>query len=381
MKKYILIFFLLPTAIFGQWGVMNSEADSLVRTGAEHIYNVEFDSARSCFRRVIKSYPTNPAGYFLDAMVEWWKIALYRRTYKYDDVFLDKIQRVIEVCNQRLDSNRFDIAALFFKGGAIGYRGRFHTVRENWVSAARDGKKAFDILTQCHKLAPRNHDIMLGTGIYNYFAEAIPEKYPLVNPVLLFLPSGDKKLGILQLKAASRYARYASVEAEVVLLQIYYTFEDDASKALKISRELHNRYPNNPYFHRYYGRCLVKRGSTHAMEKQWRTVVRRCLNKWRGYDHLTAREALYYVGTALMWQGKYETALKYLYKCDEACRALDRDGPSGFMIRTNLKIGMILDAQGKRKYAIKQYEKVLEWEDYRDSHRRAEQYLEDPYGH
>ncbi|MFW5701933.1 MAG: hypothetical protein ACOCX7_03185, partial [Bacteroidota bacterium] len=360
--------------------IMKSDADSLVRAGADHIYNVEFDSARACFSEVIKRYPDHPAGYFLDAMVEWWNVTLYRYTEQYDDEFLRKIDRVLNLCDRLLEDNPMDLNALFFKGGALGYRGRYYTIRESWVRAAADGKEAFDILTECHKIAPGNHDIMLGTGIYNYFAEALPEKYPLLNPALLFLPSGDKKLGILQLRAAARRARYASVEARVVLMQIYYTFEDNASEALKISRELHEEYPNNPYFHRYYGRCLVKRGSTASMEQEWRVVVRRCLDKWPGYDNSTAREALYYVGTALMWRGQYEDALKYLYKCDEASRYVDRDGPSGFMIRTNLKIGMILDIQGKRKYAIKQYKKVLDWDEYQDSHDRARQYIEHPYG-
>jgi len=101
---------------------------------------------------------------------------------------------------------------------------------------------------------------MLGTGIYNYFAEAIPEKFPVVKPLLLFLSSGDKKLGEMQLKASASKARYASIEAKVVLMQIYYSFEPNNHEAIQIARELHTRYPNNPYFKKYYARLLVRTG-------------------------------------------------------------------------------------------------------------------------
>jgi hypothetical protein len=96
------------------------------------------------------------------------------------------------------------------------------------MNAVKDANTAFDILIKCLKVAPSNTDIMLGTGIYNYFAAAIPEKYPIVKPLLLMLPSGDKKLGEMLLKAAAKKARYASIEAKVVLMQIYYSFEPNA---------------------------------------------------------------------------------------------------------------------------------------------------------
>ena len=135
------------------------------------------------------------------------------------------------------------------------------------MNAVKDAKDAFDILINCYKVAPSNHDIMLGTGIYNYFAEAIPDRYPIVKPMLFFLPSGDKKLGLLLLKASSQRARYAAVEAKVALLQVYYNFEKNNYEALPISKELFERYPNNPYFKKYYARLLVRTGNYTDFEK------------------------------------------------------------------------------------------------------------------
>ena len=49
------------------------------------------------------------------------------------------------------------------------------------------------------------------------------------------------------------------------------------------------------------------------------------------------------------------------------------------MAKANLKIGQMYDRQGKRKLAIKQYEKVLDWENFGQTHELAEKYLESPF--
>ncbi len=371
------IFGTLPN--FSQWPVMKTDADSLVLVGADYIYNLEFDKAEECFKNVIKKYPLTPAGYFLDAMVEWWKIAVYRESRQFDEIFLQKIDRVIEICDAVLDTNEFEIGALFFKGGALGYRGRYHVLRGNWFRAATDGYKAFQILLKCLNIAPNNYDIMLGTGIYNYFAEAFPEQNPSIKPLMAFVPKGDKKLGILQLEAASKYARYAKVEAKFVLLQIYYDFEKNAYSSLPFAEELARSYPANPVFQRYLGRCYASLFMIQEWQQQWQTILNNYQQKKTGFDLLTAREALYYVGSALMEKGQLDDALKYFYKCDEASRILDKDGPSPFMIYLNLKVGKIYDLQGKRQYAVQQYNKVLSWKNYRDSHEQAKKYLQVPF--
>ncbi len=372
-----VLFVWIPAS--AQWVLMREDADSLTRQGIFYIYNLQFDSAEAYFGELIRRYPEHPAGYFMDAMVSWWKILTSRRTRQHDEEFLQKIERVLQVCEPILQRNPYDIVGLFFKGGALGYRGRFYAMRERWIRAANDGREAFNILLQVQRLAPSNHDVLLGTGIYNYYAVKLPEMYPILRPLLLFLPPGDKELGILQLQASARHARYAATEARVVLLQILYDFEQNAAEALSVAEELHRDYPRNPYFHRYLGRCYVRLGDLQRMEETWREILRRCIEKWTGYDELTAREALYYVGLALMQRGQYEEALQYFYKCDELSRVLDED-PSGFMVKTNLNIGKIYDLQGKRDLALMQYRKVLSWRDVQNSHAEARRYIEKPYG-
>ncbi len=378
--KHIIPLVLLFSAVIAraEWMFMKADGDTLMRQGIHAIYNVEFDRATEKFKAVIKLYPEHPSGYFMDAMVDWWRILLYQRETRYDAQFLSKIDRVVQKCDQLIAQDPRNLTALFFKGGALGFRGRYLANRKQFVDAAGVGKEGMEILTQLQKLAPGNHDIMFGTGVYNYYAAYLPEKYPLLKPVMLFLPQGDRELGLLQLKAAASKARYANVEAKTQLMAILYNDEKRPAEAIEYARELTTTYPNNPYFKRYYGRCLVHLGPLDSMEQVFRELLLGYMNKQLGFDEHTAREALYYVGTALMIKGDLDQALRYFYKCDEACRLLDGE-PSGFMVKTNLKIGQIYDLQRKRDLAISQYKKVVGWKDYDGTQQQAAGYIKSPY--
>lgn len=381
-SHFLLLFFVITFTNYqkshSQWAIMKSDADSLVTVGSNHIYNIKFDEARECFSKVIEMYPEHPAGYFLDAMVEYWKISIFRNTTAYNQTFLDKIDKVNTLCNSLLAKNESDLTALFFKGGALGYRARFYSNNQEWLSAAYDGKEAYDIMKKCLIKAPGNHDIMLGTGIYNYFADAIPEKYPLTKPLLSFLQSGDKKIGILQLKSSSLYAKYTRIEAMVTLMQLFYSFENNMNEAHFYANQLFSMYPNNPYFHRNLGRIYVRMGEWDSIENTWRSLVNRALDKWTGYDNNAAKEGCYYVGLALQRKGDFDKALKYLNKCVEIAVASEKE-VTGFRTSALLKIGIIYDQVNNRKKAIEFYKKVLELKDIDGSHEKANAYIKTPY--
>jgi len=371
MKAILIIFLFSIIPVYSQIAILSEEADSLVIKGSDYIYNVQFDSARVCFEDLIELYPNHPAGYFLDAMVDWWRITIHRNNNAFEAEFLKNIDRVIDKCDELLDKNPKDITALFFKGGALGYRGRYYASNENWINAASDGKEAYDIMSECHKAAPGNHDIMLGTGIYNYYAAVIPEKYPIAKPLMTFLPVSDKSIGLFQLKAAAYEARYSNVEAMVALMQAYYFFENDYNNAFFWIEKLYNKYPNNPYFHRYYARCLNKFGKWNELEEVWREIVKRSISRMEGYNNKTALEGLYFVGLALQRKNKHQDAIKYLSKCMEVADYIDEED-KGFYISAQFKLAYSYEMMKDYKKAKEIYKKCLESEDSDNVHERAQ---------
>jgi tetratricopeptide (TPR) repeat protein len=383
IKKLVLWSTLLFTSLHileAQWPIMKEDADSLTHQGLNYIYDVQFDKAEKCFDKIKQRYPEHPVGYFLDALTEWWYVSLYRETEDYDKIFIEKIDKVIEVCNETLDKNPGDLIALFFKGGAIGYKGRLYSLRYDWLGAATAGSQAQDILNKCLMIAENNYDIMLGTGLYNYFAEVLPKEYPMLEPLMSFVQKGNKQIGLLQLKAAASKSKYSNIEAKVVLLQIYYHYENNTQEALRLAKELHQEYPDNPYFYKYLGRCYVKNYDIELWEKSWRDILIRFIQKKTGYENYTAREACYYIGAVLMNKSQNKMALKYFKKCEEASKILDNERPSGFWVKAAIKSANLLDLLGRRSEAIKKYKEVLAMNDYDNSHSEASRYLKTPFG-
>jgi tetratricopeptide (TPR) repeat protein len=355
-------------------------ADQHIRRGIEYVYNLEFDNARAEFQQVTQRLPDHPAGYFFLASVEWWKIVTNIENTSNDKRFLNQLNRVIALCDQRLDKNEKDVAALFFKGGALGFRGRLHGIRSDWLNAANDGRQALPVVQEAHKLAPNNFDVFLGIGIYNYYADVIPDRYPFVKPLMFFFPKGDRQKGLMQLRQAAEKGTYARTESMYFLLQVLQHFERQPAEALALAESLHHQYPNNMLFHKYVGRVYASLGRWDAMYATWMDILNRINAKQVGYDTFVERETQYYLGLYEMQMGRHDEALHRFQRCDQLSTELDKEEVTGFMTMANLKMGMIYDLQAKRDSAVAQYKKVLKMSDFQNAHKLAESYLKKPYG-
>ena len=364
----------------GQW-LSDPQFDRLTKEGIDRVYNLEFDAADSDFHAIVALHPEHPAGYFFLAMVDWWKIVLDFDNESLDDQFLSKLDIVIDKCDSLLDINPDNVTALFFKGGALGFRGRLRANRGSWIKAANDGRLALPVVQHAFKIAPDNYDILLGMGIYNYYAEAIPEQYPIVKPLMIFFPSGDKKKGIEELHTAAANAKYASVEASFTLLQLYYTHEHEFGKALEVAKELFARYPRNVVFHRYLGRCYVSLGRWEDVHRCFDEIRNRCHEprEMTGYNQSAEREALYYLGVCAMNKGSFAEAEDDFQKTADISRAIDKDGESGFMVLATLKKGFIFDIEQRRTLAVAEYNKVLGMKKFENSYEQAEEFIKTPY--
>jgi tetratricopeptide (TPR) repeat protein len=361
-----------------QW-IKDSLVDARLQRGIDEIYNIDFANADKDFEEVIRRMPDHPAGYFFQAMTQWWRILSNFEDESHDKEFLAALDKVVDMCETRLDKDENDVTALFFKGGAVGFKGRLRANRGSWLAAANDGLVALPAIRKAFKLDPANSDVLLGMGIYNYYAEVIPGQYPIIKPVMIFLPGGDKKIGLEQLELAAQKAHYAKVEAMYFLLQTYFTYERQFVRALEIAQELHNKYPRNPLFHRMYGRCYVSLGYWAEAFKVFSDVAEKFRNRQAGYDVYDGREAYYYIGRHLFLAGRYDESLQNLLRCDEICKRVDKSTASGFMSMANLMIGMVYDAQKKRALALAQYQKVLEMKEYENAQKEARRYIEKPY--
>ena len=376
MKKALIgLFVLLTVSVFSQ----NKNFDSLVTEGINKIYNIKLADAKGIFTNLNSEYPDHPAGKFFLAMIDWWKILLDIDNESYDDLFYAKIDDVIDQCDEILKKDPDNVDALFFKGGAIGFRGRLRALRDSWIKAADDGREAMPLVNEAYKLDPNNVDVKLGFGIYNYYASVIPEKYPFIKPIMVFFPKGDKQKGIKELQYVSTRGKYTKTESKYFLMTLYYQFEENYLKAGQYADDLVNEYPDNPLFQRYLGRITIKKGDYNTAAEIFSEIFKRCEQNYTGYNIYAKREASYYIGFQKKMNGQVDSAIIYFKQCADMSKKIDKDEQSGFMVNSILYLGMLNDQLEKRDRAVAYYKKLLDIRDYGDSHQLAKRYLEKPY--
>lgn len=351
------------------------------KKGIDFIYNIKFDSAEVVFKEIMSAYPEHPAGRFFLAMVDWWRIALDYDNESRDELFYAKLEDVIFHCDQLLKKNKKDLNALFFKGGAMGFRGRLRAIRDSWIKAADDGREALPLLQLAYSIDSTNHDILFGMGIYNYFASVIPDRFPYIKPLMIFFPKGDKSKGINQLIDASKKAKYASTEALYFLLTLYYQFEDDFYEARDYAEKLVKKYPDNPIFQRYYGRTYVRLGDYENAANIFKEVYKKSQIGFDGYSLNARREALYYMGIQYRHVTKYDSAIIFLKESINVSKQIDKKGDeSGFQTSAALNLGLAYDQSKNREKAVETYKYCLSIKDWNNSHDLAKMYLEKAYG-
>ena len=264
-----------------------------------------------------------------------------------------------------------------FKGGAIGFRGRLRAFRESWLKAADDGREALPIVEEAASLDPNNMDVQLGFGIYNYYAAVIPNENPLIKPLMIFFPDGDKAKGIQQLKNTAFNGKFAKYEARYFLMTLYYRYENNAIAADEFSKMLCDDFPDNPVFEKWRGRIAVRRGDYFLADSVFKDVLAKANKRYFGYSTPNSlREAAYYVGNNFKNNGQLDSAKIYLERCISESKKIDDEGEeSGFQVNAVLFLAQMAETQNKKDEAIKYYEKLLDMNDYGGSHSIAENSL------
>lgn len=383
------LFTMTPRAADAQWVLLDAKADAMVRKGLDAMYDLHYERADSIFNEMTREYPDHPAGYFLLALVDWWRIvpniAVDSKVERFSNSFNQRIDKTLEICDARLEKNSADMIGLFFKGSALGYRARLKVTRNfsatsvlDWPSVLMEGKEAYNIILQCQRMAPSNSDVLLGSGIYNYMAAYVPEQYPIAKPFVSFLGPGDRQLGIQMLRISGQRAQYASVEAKYSLMEILTEFQKDYPAALEVAKDLYTKYPNNPIFHKYLAKNYYMTNDYADADTTWTEILRRVKRREPGYELTLARQGLYYLGDVLLRQGRYEDALR---RFDEAIHQSERLGEdeTSWIVMSELKVGCIYDLMGRRADALRQYKKVLAMDEFGSSRTNAKKYMSEPY--
>ncbi len=371
MNKIILLALLTAILLFSSSQAKSGNYDSLITAGIKQIYNIEFTKAENTFALVKKNYPSDASGYFFDAMIVWWKIMLDQENTEYDDLFVKKLNLTIDKCDELIENNPDNADHYFFKGGALGFRGRLYSVREKWFQAASDGKDALPLVEKVAQLDSANKDIKLGFGIYNYYAATIPDKFPVVKPFMIFFPKGNRAKGLEQLHQVAMTGKFAKYETRFFLLTIFFNFEENNEKALEYAEMLYKQFPANPVFHRYIGRLAIKMRRNDEAFEIFRDIYKKCKTGKSGYNANTLREASYYIAAEYERRNKLDSALTLMGESRGISLKIDKDGQSGFLVNSTLYIAKMYEKSAEFEKSLRFFKIALGYNEYKNSHTEA----------
>ncbi|WP_245189528.1 tol-pal system protein YbgF [Lunatimonas salinarum] len=321
------------------------------------MYNFDFETAERGFSVLRYTYPEHPLPYFLMGLSQWWKIAVDTENEVHDASFLAYMDLAIEKAKVMYDRDPTNKEAAFFLAGAYGFQGRLHSERESWTKATFAGKNALKYLELSKGEDELNPELLLGDALFNYFSVWIPKNYPLLRPVMVLFPKGDKDLGIRQLEDVAENAFYARVEAQYFLFRLYASEERQPFKALSITSYLHSKYPNNPYFHRFFARQLYAVGRGEEAKDVSLEILRRIDEGWTGYESNSGRYAAFFTAQYFDKVGQVNAAKTYYLKTISFGEESESQ-ESGYHLYALIQLGKIAVAENDKKKARGYFDQV-----------------------
>jgi hypothetical protein len=338
--------------------LLNMALQYEITMAVDDMYNFDFHKAEVEFNWLKYNYPEHPLAYFLFGISTWWQMMPnLNKESSLDDEFLAYMDTTVMKAKAILDKDEDNIEASFFLAGAHGFEGRYHSDKKNWGRASNSGRLALKYLDRTQGNESFSPEILFGDALFNYYSVWIREEYPLLRAVLIFFPNGDKELGLKQLETVASNAFYTRIEAIFFLMRIKAFETNETFEALRLSGDMFKRYPNNPYFHRFYTRMLYSAGQFTDTEKESIEILKRYDAGMLGYEEMSARYANFFLGAINRTRKDWTVAEGYYKKTIELSTTLDLED-SGYHIYALLHLAEYYVSQQRYDEASPMLEKI-----------------------
>lgn len=349
-----------PGSPHGPYLLLDKGLQYRITKSINSMYNFDFATSERDYAVIMYQYPEHPMPDFLMALGYWWRIEIDVENKRYDNIFIQYLDRANAKAKKMLDKNPKNKEAAFFLAAGYGFQGRLYSERESWTKATFAGKNALNYLNMSRGEEEFNPELLLGDALFNYFSVWIPENYPLLKPVLALFPKGNKKLGLAQLEKVASTAFYTRVEAQYFLFRLYGSEEKRPQDALRIAEYLFEKFPNNPYFHRSYARYLYTTGKwTEAMQQSFK-ILEKIENKQLGYEANGGRFASFFLGEYFYRVGNKAEAKKY-YQKTVAFGEESESQESGYYLYALVSLGKIATAEKNKPLARSYFNAVKKY--------------------
>ena len=354
------------------WLLLDKDIQTELEGAVYNLYNFKYDKAERQFRSLRRRYPNHPMPYFLLGLSTWWKMMPTNiQTKLYDKQFFAYMDTTIAKGEELYRQDKQNYEACFFLAAGYGFDSRLHAERRDWRKATVSAKRSLDYLDKSKEANGLSPEFLFGQALFNYYAVWIPENYPLLKPVLLFFPKGNKQLGLQQLRNVADNGVYVGPEARVFLMRILANEEDKPEQALPVARYLATTYPDNGYFQRIYANACFRQGEFRECERVSRDILDKLNRGMPGYEANSGRYATYFLGYLMQHRYKNPTKAQEYYQRCIVFAELNGETKPGFYVFANLALARLADKAHDEPAARRYYSVVLA-----KANRKSERYQE-----
>jgi len=238
----------------------------LIKTGINHIYNLEFSDAKDVLTAINTKYPSHPATYLYMGMLIYYQNYPLLPSSPISRNFEAQLRTSIRLCEAKegwLDDPETLLIDLCARGMLLLFYSENEMSGEVFPIAATTWK----CIRKSFQFTSVYPDFSYFTGLYNYYREAYPENHPIYKPLAVLFPPGEKKKGLAELQYAAENSIILRAESYSILSWICIHYENDFHKALDYSKTLYDQYQSNLLFKGEYLKSLFLLNAYDEAEK------------------------------------------------------------------------------------------------------------------
>lgn len=352
---------------------MPPEMERLALEGQAFLYELDFDRAEAAFGRLRREHPAHPAGACLLGAAAWWKA---RYAFEAPDAASSRrVSRLLleaaSLAERMTISRATACEGRFFLGGTLGILAHWELLRGRYVEAAKQGRRAVQVLAKLSACPEYADDAAYGLGLYGYETSRLPWELRWLSKFIIGGYANRTKSLVL-IEQAARGARYMRSDAQASLAYIHAAYDRDPPRSLTFAEMLRAERPESPIALTLVLEALAVGGR----HDEVLDASARGLERARPPGSMFQREAAayrYHQGLALLGLRRLKEAV------DAFSAAINAGGRPIWVTASRLKRGCAYDLLGERERARQDYRAVLAGPDPWLQGLRARRYLKRPF--
>lgn len=256
MKKLIILL-ILATLLYAFVDVLaktltrKATINQMSEAFMTHVYNFEFDKARTDIEQIENKFPEHPFILFAELLIDWinYTEGGDKELFNHKK-FARKVKYSRDYTKEWVKNNRKDPNGYLILGGIYGLKGNYELLVHDFIAAYFDGKSAVKYMHKALEIKPDFYDAYFGIGLFEYYTATLPS---VIKVLSVFINKGDAQAGFDQITIAKEKGCFSSQTATLTLIRIHLDerspfFDIEAGKKLiKEFKKQHPKYPDSNF--------------------------------------------------------------------------------------------------------------------------------------